>query len=371
LAYFVLLGLAALDAAGYSIIAPVVPQIGDQTGAGPGVMGALVACFAIGQALGYPLAGRGIQRRHAVAVLLGSLVLIVIGDLGFIAGGGLPVYFPARLLQGIGAGGLWMGVSFAVLERYPGQEFQRLTGILGMYSVGAIAGPAMAAVGGIRGPFLIHLGAVFVLVSALSLMGPGRAVAVGSDRAALRTPGFWLASAGILLVALGLGTFDGPLPLHFAEELSQAQISALYVGAAIVAGASATLSGRIAPRLILGLATLLIPLGIALAGLTETVSVWVVAAALAGVGVGVGEAGALGVLLETIGTERIVLAMVVWSQLWAIGYLAGPAAGGAVAEALGFGAIGLVPLAAALLVVASFRPFASGRGRTRSGAWRA
>jgi MFS family permease len=117
---------------------------------------------------------------------------------------------------------------------------------------------------------------------------------------------------------------------------------------------AATASGRLPPRLILGAATVLIPLGIALAGLTDTVPVWLVAAGLAGLGVGIGEAGALGVLLDTIGTERIVLAMVVWSQIWAIGYLAGPAAGGGVAQALGFGAIGLVPLVASLLVVASF-----------------
>jgi MFS family permease len=354
MAYLVLLALGALDSAGYSIIAPVVPEIGEQTGAGPGIMGALVAGFAVGQAVGYPLAGRGIQRRHAVAVLVASLALIVVGDVGFIAGGGLSVYFPARLLQGIGAGGLWIGISFAVLERYPGQEFRRLSGILASYSVGSIAGPAMAAVGGIRGPFLVHLVAVLALGAALVSLGAGRPVPVGSDRSALRSGGFWLASTGILLVALGLGTFDGPLPLHFADELSQAQISGLYVGAAIVAGAAATAAGRLPPRVVLGAATVLIPLGIALAGLTDTVSIWMVAAGLAGIGVGAGEAGALGVLLETVGTERIVLAMVVWSQVWAIGYLAGPAAGGGVAQALGFGAIGLVPLAASLLTAGAF-----------------
>jgi MFS family permease len=365
MAYLVLLALAALDSAGYSIIAPVVPEIADQTGAAPGIMGALVAGFAIGQAIGYPIAGRGLQRRHALAVLLGSLVLIVAGDLGFIFGGGLPVYFPARLIQGIGAGGLWIGVSFAVLERYPGQEFRRLSGILGMYSVGAIAGPAMAAVGGIRGPFLIHLGAVLVLGAALALLGAGEPVPVGSDRSALRSGGFWLASGGILLVALGLGTFDGPLPLHFADRLGQFQISALYVGAAAVAGGSAVVSGRLSPRVVLAAGTVLIPFGIALAGLTDTVAVWVVAAALAGIGVGVGEAGALGVLLETIGTERIVLAMVLWSQVWAIGYLAGPAAGGGVAQAFGFGAIGLVPLVPALLVAASWAVAERDRSRSR------
>jgi MFS family permease len=355
LAYLVLLGLGALDAAGYSIIAPVVPEIQEATAAGPAILGALVACFAVGQMLGYPLGGRGIERRHAVWVLAGSLALVVLGDLGFVVGEGLGVWFPARLVQGIGAGGLWMGISFAVIERFPGQEFPRLTGVLAAYGAGAIAGPAMGAAGGIRTPFLIHLALVLVLALALTQVGaPRERVAFRSDRAALRTPGFMLASAGILLVALALGTFDGPLPLHFAELLDQAEIGALYVACAVVAAVCATVGGRLAPRPTLAVATVLIPVAVAVAGLTESVAVWVLAAVLLGIGLGIGEAGALGVLLRSIGIERIVLAMVVWSQVWAVGYLAGPAAAGGIAEAFGFGAIGLVPCAAAVLVAAVF-----------------
>jgi MFS family permease len=355
LAYLVLLALGALDAAGYSIIAPVVPAIADETGAGPGVIGALVACFAVGQIVGYPLGGRGIERRHAVWVLGGSLLLVVVGDLGFVLGDGLAIYFPARLLQGIGAGGLWMGVSFAVIERFPGQEYRRLTGVLAAYGAGAIAGPAMGGVGGIRTPFLLHLVLVVVLALALTrVSAPRERVVFSSDRSALRSPGFLLASTGILLVALTLGTLDGPLPLHFAERLGQAEIAGLYVAAAIVGALCATLAGRLPPRPTLAAAVLLMPGAIALAGLTDSVPLWLLAAALTGVGVGAGEAGALGVLLEAIGVERIVLAMVVWSQVWAVGYLAGPAAGGGVAEALGFGAIGLVPLAASLFVLGGF-----------------
>src|SRR6266480_3146128 len=159
MAYVVLLALAALDSAGYSIIAPVVPEIGRVTDSGPGLMGVLVATFAIGQMIGYPLAGRGIQRSHAVAVLAVSLAFGVVGDLG--------VYFPARLLQGIGAGGLWIGVAFAVIERFPGQEFRRLTGVLAAYGVGAIVGPAMGGAGGIRTPFVIHLVLVLLIATAL------------------------------------------------------------------------------------------------------------------------------------------------------------------------------------------------------------
>jgi len=104
----------------------------------------------------------------------------------------------------------------------------------------------------------------------------------------------------------------------------------------------------------LGVATVLMTLSIALGGATEMIGFWVVVAILCGVGVGAGEAGSLGVLLESIGVDRIVLAMVVWSQVWAIGYLVGPAIGGGVAEALGYGALGLVPLVASSFVFVGF-----------------
>jgi MFS family permease len=80
----------------------------------------------------------------------------------------------------------------------------------------------------------------------------------------------------------------------------------------------------------------------------------VVAFGLAALGTGAGYTGSAGVLLESLGPERIVTALVVWSQLGIVGYLLGPLAGGAVAQGLGFAAIGLVPAAAAVLVVGTY-----------------
>ena len=59
-----------------------------------------------------------------------------------------------------------------------------------------------------------------------------------------------------------------------------------------------------------------------------------------------------GILIETVRPERIVTAMVVWSQLGIIGYLLGPLAGGGLTQSAGFAALGLAPLAAALLLLA-------------------
>jgi MFS family permease len=44
-AYLVLLALGALDAAGYSVIAPVLPSISRELNAGPALIGVLVASF--------------------------------------------------------------------------------------------------------------------------------------------------------------------------------------------------------------------------------------------------------------------------------------------------------------------------------------
>ena len=58
--------------------------------------------------------------------------------------------------------------------------------------------------------------------------------------------------------------------------------------------------------------------------------------------VGIGSTGSLGLLVGSVSVERIVTAMVVWSQVGIAGYLIGPLAGGAVAASLGYAALGLV-----------------------------
>lgn len=61
--------------------------------------------------------------------------------------------------------------------------------------------------------------------------------------------------------------------------------------------------------------------------------------------------GSTGVLLESVGMDQIVLPMIVWSQLGIVGYLIGPAVGGLVADELGYGEIGLIPLVAGIAVL--------------------
>ena len=353
MAYRLLLGLGILDAAGYSIIVPVAPAIADDTGAGPATIGLLVASFPLGMIAGFWLAARLMRRRGIRPLLLVSLLIVALGALGFVLGDSLAVYFPARLIMGLGSGGLWIGVTFDTLERWPGQEYLCMSRILAAYSIGGLAGPALGAIGGTSAPFAAYLVLVCAAVPLVLVMPQvSERRAFSTDRSALRVRGFWVAAAAILFAVLALGILEGVLPLHFAERLSQAEIGALYVGVALVVATSAAAAGSRSPRPMIVASVFLAVAGIALAGAVAQVPLWLLALLLAAVGIGIGNTASLGVLVESVQVERIVTAMVVWSQLGIVGYLLGPLVGGALAEQFGYAAIGLLPAVAGLVVLA-------------------
>jgi MFS family permease len=355
-AYPLLLALGALDASGYSVIVPVAPAIADATGAGPATIGLLVASFPTGMVLGFALAGSVVGRRGARSLLVGSLAVVALGALGFVLGHSLTIYFVARFLMGLGSGGIWIGVTFDTLERWPGQEYLCMSRIFAAYSVGGLIGPTLGAFGGIRGPFLAYVALLLAALPLVLLVGePQVRREFDADRAVLRTRGFGVASAAILFAVLALGVLEGVLPLHFAQRLTQAQIAGLYVGASLIVAVSAAAAGGRRPRPLVFAAVLLAVAGTSLAGMATEVPLWLVALALAAVGIGIANTGSLGLLVEAVPVQRIVTAMVVWSQIGIIGYLLGPLAGGLVAESLGYAFIGTVPAAAGLLVVALLR----------------
>jgi MFS family permease len=350
-AYPLLLTLGALDATGYSLIVPVAPAISDATGAGPATIGPLVGSFPAGMVAGFALAGAAVRRHGARLVLAASIGVVAAGTLGFVLGDSLAVSFPARTLMGIGSGGIWIGVTFDTLERWPGEEYVCMSRVFAAYSVGGLVGPALGAFGGIHGPFLAYL---LLLAAALPpvliVEAPPTRRSFAADRAVLRTRTFWVACAAILFASLALGVLEGVLPLHLAERLSQAQIGALYLGASLMVATTATTSGRGRPRPVAFAAVVLAVGGISLAGVVTDVPIWLLAVLLAAGGIGLGNTGSLGLLVEAVPVDRIVSAMVVWSQVGIAGYLLGPLAGGAIADGHGFAAIGIVPAAAGALV---------------------
>jgi len=362
-AYVALLALGVLDAAAYSVIAPVAPTLAAQTGAGPGLIGLLVATFPAGIVIGFALAGSAIRRGRYSTLLLLSLGLLAAGSLSFAASSSLPGYFVARFVMGLGSGGLWMGVTFSTLQRWPGQEYLCMSRIFAAYSVGGLLGPAIGALGGVREPFLVYLALVGLAAVLVVAMPPSRRhPAFGSDRSALRSPAFRVASAGILFAVLALGIVEGVLPLHLAARLDQAQIGLLYAAMSLVVAVSAALASRFPPRAMLLGAHGLVVLGIGLAAATGAVPLWIVGLAIGGLGIGMANTGSIGVLLQGVPTERSITAIIAWSQVGIVGYLLGPLVGGTVAQVGGFGLLGVVLLAAAVPVLAL--GVSLGRGRS-------
>ena len=334
------------------MIVPVAPAIADATGSGPATIGLLVASFPAGMIGGFALAGWLVRRFGARVLLCGSLVLVAVGALGFVLGDSLAVYFPARLLMGVGSGGLWIGVTFDTLERWPGQEYLCMSRVYAAYSVGGLVGPALGVFGGVRGPFLAYLALILLaLPLVLFVAAPATRRDFAPDRTALRSRSFLVASVSILFAVLALGVLEGVLPLHFAADLSQAEIGALYVGASLVLAVSAGVSAGMRPQPLVLAASALAVTGITLAGVASSVPLWIVALLVATAGIGLANTGSLGLLVEAVPVERIVTAMVVWSQVGIVGYMLGPLLGGLVAGGLGYAYVGLVPAAAALAVV--------------------
>lgn len=224
------------------------------------------------------------------------------------------------------------------------------------YSAGGLVGPALGAINGIHGPFLAYfalVAAAVVLVSVLPKASQARAFT--SDRSALRLPGFWAASAAILFTVLALSIVEGVLPLHLSSQLTQSELGLIYASVSVLVAGSAALAARFPPRADVMVAAGLITVGLGLAGATDAVALWVIALVLTGTGIGLGNTGSIGILLESVRPERIVTAMIIWSQIGIAGYLIGPVAAGGVAESFGFAALGLVPLAAAIALITAIR----------------
>ena len=160
---------------------------------------------------GFVAAAPGIARGRTRTVLALSLLVIAAGCVGFVVADDLAVYFAARAVMGFGSGGLWMGVTFAALERSPGDEYAGMSRMLAAYSVGSVIGPALGALGGVRGPFAAYL--VLVLASVGRPARRRRRGRRSTPTGPLRVRGFWLSCGAVLFAVIALGIVEGVLPL--------------------------------------------------------------------------------------------------------------------------------------------------------------
>lgn len=107
--------------------------------------------FSLGMIAGFVLAGMLIARRGTRAAAYLGALLHLAADVLFASGHTATVYSVARVVQGLGAGCVWMAAVFAVLVLWPDRPEARLGRILTGFAVGSVVGRCWRRSAGRRG----------------------------------------------------------------------------------------------------------------------------------------------------------------------------------------------------------------------------
>ncbi|GAA1564226.1 MDR family MFS transporter [Actinomadura kijaniata] len=283
----ILLLLATIDTTLTGVIAPtLVAELG-----GRDQVELVVVAYALASTLTLPLWGRAGDLRGHKRVLLAALVLFEIGSAACAAAQDMPQLVAARAVQGVGAGGLMVGVITVVAALVPPRERARYQGYVTSVTAVAMVGGPLA--GGLltdalswRWAYLVNLplgGVAFVALALLVRLPPpareGRARRPADYLAVL--PPRLLAVRNFALAAI-LAPLQGAvmlssvtyLPLHLQAGGGSAAASGVLllpllagsVAASFLSGRVISATGRYKPVLVAG--TSLVAVGAAGTALT-------------------------------------------------------------------------------------------------------
>jgi MFS family permease len=373
-----ILGIAVaaitIDAALLGLIAPLLPQIEDRTGASDAALGIALAAYAAPIALlSLPL-GRAADRFGRKALLIAGLLLIAAGSVLIAISHSLELLIAARTIQGVGSAASWISALALVSDTAPpGRRGESLGAALAATGIGSIAGPALGGVAAdvlsYEAPFLIACACALAVAGAAVMLlphgirrsrpaAPARAVVVRSIRAG---NGGWAAAITLLSAAvLGLIEVVAPLDLDQRLGLSASAIGLLFAGSIVVDAAASPLGGRWGDRrgrlgpAVVGMVLTAISVGL----LAVLPDVWGAALSLGvyGAAVALAFSAAVPWLDDAFKEEERGLGYGVQNLLYAAGYAVGPVLGGWLLERTGadFAYVitaGVVAVSAVLLLV--------------------
>jgi MFS family permease len=341
--------LVFVDTMLYAALTPLLPHFTDELGLSKTGAGALVAAYAAGALVGGLPGGFAAARLGARRAVLVGLTGMGLASVGFALAGGFWTLFAARLLQGAGSAFTWAGSFAWLLAAAPRQRRGELIGsAMGAAVFGALFGPVIGAAAALAGRGVIFCAlaglAVVLAVWALRLADapPAEMPSRATLALALRNRHF---AGGLGLMALpsllfGILSVLGPLHLS-AAGWGAAAIGAVWLVAAALETVQAPLVGRLTDR-----RGRLLPVRVTLAAggllslalaLDSRPLVYAPLVVLAGMAYGVLFTPAFALIAD--GAEHAGLAQGVafgfMNAAWAVGAVAGPAAGGALAGAAG------------------------------------
>lgn len=332
----------------FSAIIPLIPQFADDYGLSKLQAGLLVGAYGAGAMVGGIPAGIVASRIGAKHTVLVGLATLAVASVGFALVGSPGALGVARFGQGLASAVTWSGaLAWLTLSTPRERRGQTLGTAFGFAVLGFIVGPAVGAIAhltSITASFLLIAGITGALGAVAALFPPTRSEthhpgAVGS---ALRDHGFVAAVWLTLVPALFFGLLDVLVPLSLDDAgWGTVAIAATFVAAGLVevtlspvVGGISDRRGRLYP--IRGALVLLAVVALAFALVTPAalVALLVVGASLAASGI---YTPGIALVSDRAEANRMpqTLAFGLMNVAWAIGAMTGPAAGGALADAIG------------------------------------
>ena len=340
--------VVAADTVFFAVLTPLLPHFAHRYGLSKAGAGALVAGYAGGAFVGALPAGLAAARFGPKRAVLVGLSVTAAASLGFALATNAWSLGLARVLQGIGSAFSWAGALAWIIGSAPRERRGELIGAtMGAAVFGALLGPvlgATASVVGIRSAFVTVAGLELALVAWAATMTaaptepqPLRdAVAAARNRRLLG--GFWL----ILLPALLFGVLMVLVPLRLGDfGWGAVAIGSLFVGVTALEmvmhpllGRFADRRGRLLPVRMALAASIVVSLLLAWAGHPAVIVPLVLAGGLAyGAFFTPGMAVISDAADEAGVAQAIAFGLV--NASWAVGAIAGPSAGGFLADVAG------------------------------------
>jgi MFS family permease len=242
------------EAVGYGMVAPTLPFMARRAGAGEGGVGLLVGVYAaVGLVASVPMGALATRYGRRSLVILG-LALLTAASIGFVFAPTYGWLVAARVLQGLGALGVWVGAITMAADLSESQSMGRsLSWLTGTWSLGFIAGPALGGLGSLQVPFILYaaLSAATLLLAIAGLPDVGR----GEPRATfggivqiLKRRAILASGAATFGLAFFYGTIEAFLPLFLAAEHGRGQVGLLFSIAGIPSVVLPVVAGRLADR---------------------------------------------------------------------------------------------------------------------------
>ena len=336
----------ALETALLGMIAPLLPEIEERTGAGDEALGLAMAAYAIPILAASVPVGHLADRLGRRPILLGGLLLTGAGSVLIAVSTALAPLLLGRAVQGVGATLSWVAALALVSDlARPGRKGEALGFAFAANSLGAVGGPAL---GGIVGGtvsfetpfFLVTAIALAIFAAGLDVLPRAAepASAAGDERPRtirlLLRPAALVPAMASATGAIVIGLIDFVVPLDFDRRLgtTATAVGVIFAAIALIDAATAPPAGKAGDRfgrrpVALAGALVMSVSGILLAVVGGFAAACVALAILA-VGLSVTFAASAPWLDETFGELNRGLAYGGLNLIFALGYTVGPLAGG-------------------------------------------